>query len=168
MMMDQFAVGALPVWWWQFLQDGTKLLGATDSGVPSINWIHGTCHWKVMDDDDDDDTKQLGPNCLSLTPFCAYPGRRTLHLCLCVWWAFPNADLRRDDTASVFSSVLLALPNFPSHILLQFFFVFWTWIVLEGIDITLSRLLSRQTYMQARLSENWVESQSGNPSTHEP
>jgi hypothetical protein len=47
MMMDQFAVGALAVWWWQFLQDATKLLGATDSGVPSINWIHGTCHWKV-------------------------------------------------------------------------------------------------------------------------
>jgi hypothetical protein len=130
-------------------------------------WIYALDIVQVMDDDDDD-TKQLGSNCLSLTSFCAYPGRRTSHLCLCVWWAFPNADLWRDDTASVFSSVLLAIPNLPSHILLQFFCVFWTWIVLEGIDITLSRLLSRKTYMQARLSENWVESQSGNPSTREP
>ncbi len=37
-------------------------------------WIYALDMVQVMDDDDDDDTKQLGPNCLSLTSFCAYPG----------------------------------------------------------------------------------------------
>jgi hypothetical protein len=154
MLKSWFKSGA--VCYWQQQQQTFK-----------VCWLasQGSCTRQKLDDDDD--TKQFGPNCLSLTSFCAYPGRRTSHLCLCVWWAFPNADLWRDDTASVFSSVLLAIPNFPSHILLQFSFVFWTWIVLEGIDITLSCLLSRQMYMQAWLSENWVESQPGHPSTHD-